>query len=390
MKYSLKLAALACACVMIACGGQNNSEVNEAGVLKIITNSESSLSDLINVADLTFLRLGEYSNSVKTPKKVLKWGDHYAYQSLEENMGEGALLILDSSLSVVKELRTSSGAPGTFKELTDFFIWEEELYIYDFQSQKFIIFDINFDSYREVRSGLYFQNLVATESMIVAYANKKAQFVEGVKYPYDLMILDEQLNPKRYLRKLDVNQNSGTVLNVERPLISGADEVYFTNFWNDSIIQVLPDTTLPIFVFQYENPLPKLVKRLDHAELLQGIFARKYDIYEKGGSPTFVTQSQILFSFGAKDRLKCGVYDRNSGNSIVFDDYHYTLSEQLLKPQYLDDGLYVSFMYPYELRGYLNSGLIDESSLDGQFLLDLEKEEQDGRLIRIRYSLTLD
>ena len=46
-------------------------------------------------------------------------------------------MILNSNLEVVKEMKPSSSAPGEFKELTDFFIWEDYLYIYDFQSQKF-------------------------------------------------------------------------------------------------------------------------------------------------------------------------------------------------------------------------------------------------------------
>lgn len=391
MKYSLKLAALACACLIIACGGQNNPKINEVGVSKITTNSDSSLSDLINVSDLSFLKLGEHSNSVKTPKKVLKWGDYIVYQSYEpDNLGQGSLLLLDSNLEVLKEMNGSSGAPGSFKELTDFFIWKNQLYLYDFQSQKFIVFESDLETYREVRSGYYFYFLVATEAMIVAYANRKVQFVEGVNYPYDIMILDGELKPRKFLRKLNANQTSGTVLNSDRILVSGSNEVYFTPFWSDSMLQVLPDTIIPAFNIEYENPLPEQIKKLEHAELLQGIMTNKYSEYEKGASPTIVTESQILFSFGSENRLKYGVYDRTKDKSIVFDDYYYSLSEQLLKPQYLDDGLYVSFMYPYELRDYLNSGLISESSLDSQFLSELENEEQDGRLIRVRYSLRLD
>ena len=377
MRFTFKLFVLLYLFSMLSCSGNNDlsSGYNEVSIIE--TNTESLLSKVFNINDVAFLNLGDYSNSVRVPKKVLKWGDYIVYQSLEpNNMGQGNLLILNSNLEVVKEMKPSSSAPGEFKELTDFFIWEDYLYIYDFQSQKFMVFDKKLNAYREVRSGFYFYNIVATESMIVAYANKKIQFVENVKYPYDIMILDEELKPKKYLRKIDESQITGTVLNSDRSLISGSDEVYFTPFWSDSMHQILPDKMVSSFVFEYQNPLPEGVKRLGHVELLQGIMGNKYSAYEKGASPTFVSKSQILFSFGSEDRLKYGVYDRSKGSSIVFDDYRYSLGEQLLRPQYLDNGLYVSFMYPYELRGYLNSGLINEASLESYFYLNLKRKSR--------------
>ena len=90
MRFTFKLFVLLYLFSMLSCSGNNDlsSGYNEVSIIE--TNTESLLSKVFNINDVAFLNLGDYSNSVRVPKKVLKWGDYIVYQSLEpNNMGQG-------------------------------------------------------------------------------------------------------------------------------------------------------------------------------------------------------------------------------------------------------------------------------------------------------------
>ncbi len=373
--------------ILQGCSG-NKEEINfEWDQIKI--GNEARLADLIEVEQAGFVNseLSDYQ-AVKLPKKVIQWKDYFIYQTQEKYTQDAQLYIFNTDLSLLKVLKpNTSGAPNTFKEVTDFFTWKDQLYVYDYQSQKFVIFDEDLNVASEKRSGLYLQSVISTDAGIIAYSGKKTQLIDGKEYSYDLINLTEDLSAESFAKEFDTYRSNGTAMHAGRPLINNKNEVYFTDFWNDSIYVVEGGETKVKFLFQYESPLPAEVNQKTHQEILTGLISRQFDAYEKGASPTVITDKQLLFSYGAKNTIKHGIYDLNSKKNVIFSDYIYSISEKLLMPMYAENESFISFVYPYELKDYFYSGLISEDGFDKEFLAALENEPQDGRPIMLKFKI---
>ena len=76
---------------------------------------------------------------------------------------------------------------------------DDQLYIYDFQSQKYLIFDKGLELKEEIRTPYYFRNIIPLDSILVAYTGRMSQLINEQEFSYDLMILDKNLNPVKYV-----------------------------------------------------------------------------------------------------------------------------------------------------------------------------------------------
>lgn len=101
-----------------------------------------------------------------------------------------------------------------------------------------------------------------------------------------------------------------------------------------------------------------------------------------------ISDSQMIFNFGNKDRIVYGLYDKSEGQTYVFDDYRPSPQEQLLTPVMFEDENFFSIVYPYELRKYIDSGLVSESNFKTSFLEELENQPEDGKPILLQFQLS--
>jgi len=364
------------------------SEKEQSSKTVIKTNDYGVLKGLIELIDIELLEYEGLANQMKIPKKVLSWGDDYVYQNWEGDMTTASVFILNEAFEPQRVIQPNSGGPGSLREITDFFIWKNELHLYDFQSQKFVIYNKNLNDYREVRSGFYYNSFAVTDSLLVAYGGKKVQRVGEELFPFDLMVLGDQFRPVNYFKPFDNGRFNGSSLNTERSLLSNGNEVFFTEFWSDTVLTIQKDKIMPAYTFAYETPLPEEVKSARLNEIITGMMQQKYVAYEKGAAPYHITDDLILYSFGSKDRLKNGIYNRRTHKSITFRDYDQTLLEQLFKPHFYENGIYTTFMYPYEMLDYLYNDLFIDVKVDDKLFAKLQEHNPDGSLVKVSYSIS--
>lgn len=358
---------------------------------KILIGPAINLKDVLRIEDASFLN-GENRSSLVLPSKIEKWGDRFIYQTSDTYMINTYLIMFDSAWNYMGRIEPVSGAPGFVREVTDFFIYHDLLYVYDFQSQKFLLFDKNLYLVEERRTPYYYRNFVVHNDKLIAYSGKVVQFSEGNELAFDLMELDTALAPARFWRPFSKDKYDGLVFHTPRPLLSNGNGIFYSEWWSDTLFNVntRSDTVLPWRIFEYQGRgIPREVYDMTHQELYQHITLEEYTAYLKGASPAIISDRQMIFSYGNRDRLGFGVYDLEEAKSLVFEDYEYSLDERLLTPKYYYGDSFFSVLYPYELMDYLETDLISRDSFESEFFNQLEKEPDDGRPVLLKFRIVL-
>ncbi len=369
--------------IVISCSDEENISSN-----RIEFDKEIPLSDILVIKNIRLLNNLD-SISLKPAHKIKFWGDYILYEPLELYKHNAKLIILDQDWNYLSEIVPTNGRPLNFRELTDFFILSDKLYIYDFQSQKFIVYKTGFEEITELRTPYYYKNFESLNNHLIAYSGKLTQLVKGEELNYNLISLDiESLEPKEYFLPFSQHKFNGTVIDPVYPLVNTGDEILFMNWWQDTVYSYQRDTLSSKYIFTYpEKGLPFDIKNKSHADLLVELRNDTYRSYQKGAAPSMSNEEIMVFSYGNKDKLSYGIYAYGSGRGATFNDYNYTLNERLLSGVRLDSDRFISSMYPYELLDYVHSGIVNSESLDSELLSQIENSEPDGSIVIIEFSL---
>lgn len=182
----------------------------------------------------------------------------------------------------------------------------------------------------------------------------------------------------------------GVTFHYSRPLLKNSSHVFYTAWWRDTVTTITGSAEVKDhFFFDYgEQTIPASISKKSHLELLEDMKQNKFDSYKKGASPMIISDSQMIFNFGNKDRIGYGLYDKSEGQTYFFDDYRPSPQEQLLTPVMFEDENFYSIVYPYELRKHIDSGLISESDFKTSFLEKLENQPEDGKPILVQFQLS--
>lgn len=385
--------------LLFSCSRQNKSVSKSSKANNVIIDSkissEGNIFDVIEIVD--FFQLKDTSNiesvTFKNIKKAL------LIDSIFYLKGDSDLLYSFSSEgNYIRTLHSQGTGPTEYREIKDFNINEntDEVYIYDFQKQKFLIYDLKFNFIRTEKIGFNFFSFDFINDNIVIYTAKHRNKINDSIYDYDLIILNKESKIIQKSIPFDSEKFSLFRFHKEDPFYRIDNRLYFNDIVSDTIYSI--DNTINVeSIFSYRNKtLSKEELTLGHDDLLE-LFQSQGEIYFNNrdvmANLIAINEKYIISNFygeGADITTIQSIKNRGIKNYTFPNDITDLDTKGILKPKIAENSNLYSFIYPYSLQ-FLRDQYLEKYKVKNEIVEKMDKiinnSFEDGNQIVLKYKL---
>jgi len=298
----------------------------------------------------------------------------------------------------IKVLYKQGIAPNEYREIKDFAInSKEELYVYDFQKQRFLIYDLDFRYLRTENIGFNFMNFEFIKNGNLAlFTAKHRNKVNEKFYDFDIIILNNKFDILKTFLPFDSNKFETIRLNTSKPF-SNLDTLYlFNDFISDTIYSISDSSIKPYKYFSYQGKTLTEKYKLSSHELILNDLKNNFEKFNEldyFANLKGLNNNKIIFYFDHKGKESIFSFFSSTTKNIINykfpKEYNSQEYRKFLEIQSVENEKFISITYPITLKFLKSQYLIHNNKDKFTKKIDdiLKNTEPDGNQIIIKFNI---
>lgn len=382
---------------IIGCQEQNNTHHESSSQLPV----RSDLSGVSNIFELIddiqiFELKSPNLNGIfffQPIKKILYHNGYYYLLSIEDELYK-----TDTEGNLVSVLSDKGDGPDQYREIKDFDLIDESLYIHDYQKQRFHIYDLNFKKQRTRDVGFNFMSFKLTDKDIFLFTAKHRNKIDQNIDDYDLLNINYDFKIKEKYIPFDYEKFQSFRIHNDNPFYKYKDDVFFNDLLSDTIYRLSSGGLEKFKSFKYFETLSGQHKIMSHENLVSEMTNNpgKFEAMDFFATLKGVNKYFFIYNFSKGGKTSVFSFYARKSNTLKnyifpknYSDLEHKSIFELTTTNNKDE--FVAVVYPYVLNfiksEYLKSNEKISKNLINKIDGILKNSVADGNQILIKYKL---
>lgn len=358
---------------------------------------KKNIFDLIEQIDVAEVKTLNSQNLNLNPiEKIVEYKGFFLLLTNDDEIH-----ILDSDYRLVNTLSSKGFGPNEYREIKDFGIRSEtdELYIYDFQKQRFLIYTLDLDFQRIENVALNFIEFEFLNNGNLALFTAKHQNVIDDNYlDYDLFIVDKEYNVLNKALPFQNEKFETIRLHNSKSFYKFEEGLVFNDFISDTIYKISNKSIVPLFEMKYLNKtLDDEFKKMGHSDILGKLKTDPNDFKDMDilANVCAINEDFVLSNFSNNGENIFSILNfksRNFKNYSFPNGFNDEDHKKILKPYINSKGECFALVYPYVLE-FLKKQYIDKYNDTSNLIIEkfdsiLDNNISDGNQVILRFNIS--
>ncbi len=360
---------------------------------------EKNIFDLISEVEIIEIKDSVSDLSIHPIKKIIPYGKNIYIQGGKHEI----YLVNEESGFLEYKLNDVGFGPNEYREIKDVSINRKmnELYIYDFEKQRFSIYDTKLKLLRIENIGYNFLNFeFLKDNFIIAFTGKHVNNINGNIIEHDLVVLDSNRVVVNKSLPFDGEKYPSVRIHNAKPFhyLEESEAFVFSDLISDSIYSVSTNNINPYGVFKYRREtLDKDFKELPHSDILNEISGNvgDFDGYDFFSSIKGINNDFVLYNFSNNGNKSYYVFKSKNTfkfkNYILPEKYREFYFKEIFEIKGSKGEHFYSALYPISLN-FLKTELINSNYKGKQNILNkidriLSNSIEDGNQVVFKFKI---
>lgn len=319
--------------------------------------------------------------------------------------GTHEVYLINNEGGLLKNMNKTGFGPDEYREIKDisFNIQNEELYLYDFQKQRFYIFNDKLKFLRVENIGYNFLNFsFLKDNSLVLFTGKHRNKINDSFIDYDLILLDSLRNIKKKSIPFDYEKFPSVRIHGKNPFhnLMDSNSVVFSDIVSDSLYTITSKNIGSTALFKYkEKTLDKAFKTASHQKIIEDLNKdiNKFKGYDFFSSIKGITKKSFIYNFSNNGTKSFYVFKSKESLKIKNYSFPKKYSESYYKDLFeikgVSDNFFYSALYPISLEfikeelNKSNYPIIGKEKLIDKINKILSNNIEDGNQIIVKFKL---
>ena len=364
-------------------------------IVDLNENYKENIFNIIEELDVNQLSKKGNSNFTFYPiVKTVIVKDNFYFK----NKNDGIYLVKKDG-DLIKSFSAKGFGPNEYRLLSDFDVntISEELFIYDFAKQRFLVYDLFLNYKRTENIGFNFVSFKFIKNDIALFTGKHRNNLNNTFLDYDLLVVNKSFDLKATSIPFDYKKFETTRLHLSNPFNSYRNHFIFNDLISDTIYKLSKNSIKPFKHFKYKNgTFNKNLKLDSHKILLNEINEKpeKFNELDFFAHLKSANNNNIIYNFSHGGRQS--IYSFTNFKNSNVKNYEFPLiynnsdHKSIFEIQTSTDEKFISIVYPHVLKFIKDQYLekfTKEDNLTRKIDAILENTFPDGNQIILKFKI---